>query len=787
MTSLSVAAGVARLRLSGVLAAWVLALLCAGAVAYLSAVTDRSATQAVARAAIPAGARAGTLGSRPGLGTLPLAAQAPISAALGRDDRSFWIRPSVSGGAAAVNRADGLRVSFGTAGAAVSAGGAHVSLRLAGVSAGGRPVPTGPGVAQAPSTNRIDYRFAGLSEWFVNGPAGLEQGFTVRHALGSGRLSIDVALRGDRAAFSYQGLVVSDARGHLLPATMRPARGGVRISVDARGAVYPLRVDPTLDPAQVAKLTAAGGDDSFGDGVAISGSTIAVGSAGIGNDQGVVYVFEKPAGGWVDATQTAELLASNGEAGSFLGGSVGISGSTIVAGAKQQKVGSTTEGAVYVWTEPAGGWKSTTQTAELTASDGAAAMGGGFGSSVAVSGSTIVAAGPARNLAGGADAAYVFTEPAGGWANATQTAELAPSSGAGQQTGFAGSVAVSGSTIAVGSDDATAGGNNGQGAVFVYTEPAGGWANATQTAVLTGSDSAPDDFLGGSVAVSGSTIVAGAEDHTVAGQTLAGSAYVFSEPAGGWRNATQTAELTASDPVHEGELGVKVAISGSTIAVAASEQPAPGNPGTNAMGVVDLFSEPAGGWVNATQTTVIASDAQDPNIDYPVLSGSTLLTDSGNVPGPGSVLVWSLTGPPPGTVASEVHAPSPARAPKVSWSAVSSKLSVNAAGTAPLPVSCPAGRTGCAGQVRLVVSRTASAARALARSRPLTIASAKLKLAAGHKKSLKLKLSHAGLALLRHVKHHELKVTAVLKSAKHTTSRQITLRLKAKQAKHKRH
>ena len=42
-----------------------------------------------------------------------------------------------------------------------------------------------------------------------------------------------------------------------------------------------------------------------------------------------------------------------------------------------------------------------------------------------------------------------------------------------------------------------------QGAVYVFTEPSGGWSTATQTAELAASDGAADDNLGWSVAVSG--------------------------------------------------------------------------------------------------------------------------------------------------------------------------------------------------------------------------------------------------------------------------------------------
>jgi hypothetical protein len=66
-----------------------------------------------------------------------------------------------------------------------------------------------------------------------------------------------------------------------------------------------------------------------------------------------------------------------------------------------------------------------------------------------------------------------------------------------------------------------------QGAAYVFVKPAGGWADATQTAKLTASDGAAGDALGFSVAVSSDTIVAGAVGTAVSGHSFQGAAHVF--------------------------------------------------------------------------------------------------------------------------------------------------------------------------------------------------------------------------------------------------------------------
>jgi hypothetical protein len=131
------------------------------------------------------------------------------------------------------------------------------------------------------------------------------------------------------------------------------------------------------------------------------------------------------------------------------------------------------------------------------------------------------------NLSQGA--AYVFVMPATGrWVNTTQTAELtAPDGQTGDQLGF--SVAVSGHTIVAGANARQIGSTDDQGAAYVYTEPSRGWKTTNaDTAELTASDGVGDDSLGDSVAVSGTTVIAGAPRHNAGSQTTdIGAAYVF--------------------------------------------------------------------------------------------------------------------------------------------------------------------------------------------------------------------------------------------------------------------
>ena len=224
----------------------------------------------------------------------------------------------------------------------------------------------------------------------------------------------------------YGDLSVVDAVGRRVPVRVVLVGSRVWLRVDDVGVRYPLRVDPLV---QQAELT-ANGTDELGASVAISGDTIVAGTKPVAGDHGAVYVFTMPASGWQDATPAAELTASDGASGDELGASVAIDGDTVVAGAPGHTVASNAgQGAAYVFTKPAGGWQDATQTAELTSAGGAS--GDALGSSVAVSGRDDRRRRACPVVPSAPGAVYEFTMPlSGGWQNATQTAKLTASSGA---------------------------------------------------------------------------------------------------------------------------------------------------------------------------------------------------------------------------------------------------------------------------------------------------------------------------------------------------------------------
>ena len=187
----------------------------------------------------------------------------------------------------------------------------------------------------------------------------------------------------------------------------------------------------------------------------------------------------KPASGWPDLSRSTMLAASDGTGWDEFGSSVAISGDTVVVGARNATCpieGGSGPGAAYVFFEPAG-WPDTShgpdnlpwavgETARLTASDGV--NYDAFGTSVAISGDTVVVGACFATYgldydSAGPGAAYVFAKPTSGWADMNETAKLRAGDGVNGGM-FGGSVAMSGGTLVVGAPGAA-----GPGAAYVFS------------------------------------------------------------------------------------------------------------------------------------------------------------------------------------------------------------------------------------------------------------------------------------------------------------------------------
>jgi glutamate synthase domain-containing protein 3 len=272
---------------------------------------------------------------------------------------------------------------------------------------------------------------------------------------------------------------------------------------------------------------------------------------------------------------------------------------------------------------------------KLTASDGTASVF--FGNSVAVSGSTLVVGAPFDSVNSfDQGAAYVFTRQGGSW---VETQKLTASDGA-EPDLFGFSVAISGSTIVVGAQGDNVGNNLTQGSAYVFSRQGGSWV---ETQKLISSDGAAGDQFGNAVAISGSTIVVNALIDTVNGNFAQGSAYVFNHHGGSW---VETQKLTASDGAAGDQFGNSIAVNGSTIVVGA---PLHDVAGASDQGSAYVFDRQGGSWVE-TQELTGSDGAADNQFGWSVaVGGSTIVVGAvnnhfGNTFSRGSAYVYDRRG-----------------------------------------------------------------------------------------------------------------------------------------------
>jgi hypothetical protein len=342
-------------------------------------------------------------------------------------------------------------------------------------------------------------------------------------------------------------------------------------------------------------------DDNFGTSVSTNGDTLVVGAPRDDNYRGSAYVFARNHGGADSWAQVAKLTALDGATGDRFGSSVAISGDTIVVGAPGD---GNYRGSAYTFERNRGGPDGWGQVAKLAASDGVA--GDRFGSSVSLDAST--AAIGAYRKATNRGAAYVFEHNQGGADAWGEVAKLTASGGqAGDWLGF--SVSISGDTVVAGAPY-DINGSSATGSAYVFERNQGGVDAWEQVGQLVASDGAAGDSFGFSVSICGSTIATGAS-YDSAGGALSGSAYVFERNQGGADSWGEVAKLTTSDGAAGGRMGHSISISGDTVVAGAPYEAGSGVP----TGSAYVFERNRGGgdnwgqWFKLTPSDGAADDA----------------------------------------------------------------------------------------------------------------------------------------------------------------------------------
>ncbi len=456
-------------------------------------------------------------------------------------------------------------------------------------------------------------RDGGVSEWYVNGPDGLEQGFTLTQAPGTRQAGVPLRLalqvsEGWRAVASedgqrvklqsadgqevhYSKLIVRDQMGRNIAARLTVSEGQVVIEVEDSEATYPLTIDPVFSLQQ--KLLAADGGtrDFLGQSVALSGNTVAVGARGEGPgvdaNQGAVYVFTRNGTVW---TQQQKITANDAADGDYFGWSVGLDGDTLVVGAMQDDIaGNIDQGSAYIFSRSNGVW---TQQQKLYITSGD--YYDYFGRAVAISGDTVVVGSPGddRTYYTSAGSAYVYKRYGATWALEDKLA----ANDAASYDVFGNAVAISGDTVVVSAVGDDIGTNDAQGSAYVFTRNGVSW---TQQQKLTSNIGYFLDHFGQSVAISGNTVVVGAYTSGVT-QFSQGVAYVFTRNGAVW---TQQQKLIANDAGEYDYFGGAVAISGNALVVGAYGDTINGQ---ETQGSLYVFTRNGSTWTQ--QQKLIASD-----------------------------------------------------------------------------------------------------------------------------------------------------------------------------------
>jgi hypothetical protein len=396
---------------------------------------------------------------------------------------------------------------------------------------------------------RVEYRRDTITEWYDNGAAGVEQGFTLSTRPASSHrsapLQLELAVSGNLqpgvtepgqaivfrdpagiARLHYAHLKAFDSDGDMLPVRMevRAAENttpaGIRLIIDDRAARYPVTIDPLI------------------------------------------------------FTEETILTPSDSTSDDDFGGAVAVDGDTAVVGAPVQDVaGETNQGAAYVYVRNGTTW---TEQAKLLGSDSDALDH--FGASVAIAGDTIVVGGDIGNVA------YVFVRNGTTWVEQTRLTAAS----IGSVDNFGGSVAISGETVIVGAErEAPGGGSNGPGAALVFVRDGTMW---TLQDTLFSADGQDGDDFGAAVALDGDVALIGAPSHDPGGAQNAGAAYVFARSGSTW---TEQAKLVPADITAFDAFGYSAALDGDTALLGARS----GNGAIDQAGAAYVFVGSGANWV----------------------------------------------------------------------------------------------------------------------------------------------------------------------------------------------
>ena len=186
------------------------------------------------------------------------------------------------------------------------------------------------------------------------------------------------------------------------------------------------------------------------------GTTLAVGSYlddDVASNAGAVYVYDYDGSAW---SETTKLTASDGASSNAFGAALNLSndGKTLAIGAYNNA----SKGAVYVFGYSINSWS---QTAKITATDGASSDSFGFSANLNLDATTIAIGAPGDD---GKGSAYVFNYSGGVW---SQAHKVTAGDGAASDSFGRVRFSLDGKTLAVGASGDDDNGAN-SGSVYIF-------------------------------------------------------------------------------------------------------------------------------------------------------------------------------------------------------------------------------------------------------------------------------------------------------------------------------
>ncbi|MBK8284974.1 MAG: Ig-like domain repeat protein [Ahniella sp.] len=295
-----------------------------------------------------------------------------------------------------------------------------------------------------------------------------------------------------------------------------------------------------------------------------------------------------------DAVEANKIIAGsgNGAADDRFGRSLSMAGNLLAIGSPTDDSGILADaGSVYVFQYTGSAW-----VFQAKINPPVPEQNGAFGAAVAIIEDRLAIGSPLATTADGATsgAVYIYRLNGNTWALEQNIDPAARSA----NDNFGSSLAIDSTNLVAGArtGDASAA---SAGSVWVFTRSGTIWSEQQR---LTANDGATADNFGLSVALSGNSVIVGANLARISALEAAGAAYVFTRSGSIW---TQQQKLVAPVAGELDEFGVDVDLEGDTAIVGHRNED-----GTFAnSGAARIYTRAAGVWT--LTTTLTASDAAD--------------------------------------------------------------------------------------------------------------------------------------------------------------------------------